>query len=74
MYVYKVEIVQYGFLVHKVFISANNDINIKSEHINTSLFNEEEYDTLLNNLIEETLNEDTLKLYRKYTALKHITD
>lgn len=42
--------------------------------IDIRLLDYKEREDLLNRLIEETLNEKSLKLYKKYTVIKHITD
>lgn len=63
-----------GIGVNRILINRESKIVLKYEFIDTRLLNQKEYDSLLENLIKETLNEDSLKRYRKYTALKNITN
>lgn len=63
-----------GIGVNRLITKSNGHMGYKYEFIDTSLLTVEEFDSLLENLIKETLNEDTLKLHRKYTALQHITN
>lgn len=51
-----------------------NEYVLKLNKINIRLLNEEEYNNLLERLLKETLNKETLKDFKKYIALKHITN
>ena len=55
-------------------IKKYDEYSFVFEIIDIRLLTIEERDNLIDNLVKETLNEGTLKMYRKYTALKNITN
>lgn len=55
-------------------IETSKGYELKFNKIDIRLFNYEEYKDLLDRLLKETLNQDTLRMFKKYQALQHIAN
>lgn len=55
-------------------IETSKGYELMFNRIDIRLLNYEEYMDLLDRLLKETLNQNTLKMFKKYQALQHITN
>lgn len=55
-------------------IETSKGYKLEFNSIDIRLLNYEEYIDLLDRLLKETLNQNTLKMFKKYQALQHITN